>query len=200
MAAKPKPVPTSQAKRAKLAPAKHVFVKEYLIDMNATQAAIRCGYSPKTAKQQGSRLLTYADVQEGIAKGMEARNKRTEITADRVLREIAKVGFATMRHFLRVDQDGQPQIDLTHTDHDNLDALAEVSTETVIEGDAQNRQVIRKTKIKLHDKLRALQLLAEHTGVFKERDKDNATALAKAFADIWSRGSKAPLQRDEAEA
>ena len=65
-----------------------MFVKEYLIDLNATQAAIRCGYSDKTAKQQGSRLLTIVDIAEAIQEGMDARAKRVESEADWVLRTI----------------------------------------------------------------------------------------------------------------
>lgn len=199
MAAKPKAkvktkakaVPTPSVARRRL------FVAEYLIDLNQTQAAIRTGYSRKTAKQQASRLLTFVDVQEGIAEGMAARSKRTEIDADKVVRELAKVGFASMRNFITIDAQGQPVINMTDTDADSLDALSEISTETVMERVAEGEasQMIRKTRIKLHDKLRALQSLAEHTGVFKKSDQNKADALAAAFADIWARGSKAPIKR-----
>jgi len=61
------------------------FVLEYLVDLNATQAAIRAGYSPKTANEQGARLLTNVSVQEAIQKAMSKREQRTEITQDMVL-------------------------------------------------------------------------------------------------------------------
>ena len=64
------------------------FVEEYLIDLNATQAAIRAGYSEKTAKQIGSRLLTNVDVEEAIAEGRASLSERTEITQDYVLSTI----------------------------------------------------------------------------------------------------------------
>jgi phage terminase small subunit len=64
-----------------------VFAKEYLVDLNATQAAIRAGYSPKTAKQQGQRLLTLPHVQEAVQKEMRKQSQRTEITADKVLQQ-----------------------------------------------------------------------------------------------------------------
>lgn len=170
------------------------FALEYIIDLNGAQAAIRAGYSPRTAKSQAHRLLTKDDVQAWIQEGFAARSKRTEITADRVVQEMAKIGFASMRQFISIDADGQPQINLTDTEADALDALSEVSTETVLEGEDGTR--VRKTKIKLHDKLRALQALAEHTGVYDKRDKNQANALANAFADIWARGSKAPIRKD----
>lgn len=170
------------------------FAAEYIQDFNATQAAIRAGYSKGSAGQQGNRLLKDAQIQGWIKEAIDKRQARTEITADRVVQEMAKVGFASMRQFIRIDTDGQPQIDLTETEADALDALSEVSTETVLEGEAGTK--VRKTRIKLHDKMKALQALAEHTGVYDKRDKNQANALANAFADIWARGSKAPIRKD----
>jgi len=73
-----------------LNPKQSRFVDEYLIDLNATQAAIRAGYSAKTAKQQGQRLLTNVDVQEAIQERMNKRAERTEIDQDFVLQGIVK--------------------------------------------------------------------------------------------------------------
>ena len=69
------------------------FVEEYLIDLNATQAAIRAGYSPKTANEQGARLLAKVSVQTAISKAQAERSRRTGINQDRVIRELAKVAF-----------------------------------------------------------------------------------------------------------
>lgn len=68
-----------------------MFVKEYLVDLNATQAAIRAGYSAKTANEQGARLLTNVSVAEAVQAGMDARSQRTEITADYVLSGIQEI-------------------------------------------------------------------------------------------------------------
>lgn len=73
-----------------LSPRVLLFVKEYLIDLNGLQAAIRAGYSEKTAGQQASRLLTNVKVQALIEAGMAERSKRTEITADYVLTTIVE--------------------------------------------------------------------------------------------------------------
>jgi phage terminase small subunit len=177
------------------------FCHEYIVDLNATQAAIRAGYSVKTAKAMGHENLTKPDIQTFIAVLMDERGKKTEITAERVVQELAKVAFASMRHFIRVDENGQPQINLGATDNDNLDALMEVTTETVVEargsGDEREFDTIRKTKIKLHNKLGALHELAEHTGVFAKRDKDQANGLAAAWAEIMSRSNRAPIYRDK---
>ncbi|WP_290497940.1 terminase small subunit [Hyphomonas sp. UBA4494] len=73
-----------------MTPKQLTFVQEYLVDLNATQAAIRAGYSPDTAKMQGSRLLTKDDVQAAIAEAQEQRREKLEITADRVVQEYAR--------------------------------------------------------------------------------------------------------------
>ena len=69
------------------------FVEEYLIDLNATQAAIRAGYSPKTANEQGTQNLAKLSIQDAVAKAMAERSRRTGINQDRVLQELAKLAF-----------------------------------------------------------------------------------------------------------
>lgn len=78
---------------AKLTAKQKKFVEEYLIDLNATQAAIRAGYSPNTAQEQSSRLLSNVMVKNEIDKAMAERSRRTGINQDRVLRELAKIAF-----------------------------------------------------------------------------------------------------------
>jgi phage terminase small subunit len=76
-----------------LTPNQQRFVEEYLVDLNATQAAIRAGYSAKTANRQGARLLTKADIQAAIQAAQQARSGETKITAARVLQELALIAF-----------------------------------------------------------------------------------------------------------
>ncbi len=71
-----------------------LFVDEYLIDLNATQAALRAGYSEKTARSIGAENLSKPDIEKAIADALEARRLRTEITQDRVLEELAAIAFA----------------------------------------------------------------------------------------------------------
>jgi len=77
-----------------LTPRQQRFVEEYLVDLNATQAAIRAGYSPKTAEQQGSRLLSNAKVAQAISVGRQALSERTEITQDMVLKRLWDIANA----------------------------------------------------------------------------------------------------------
>jgi len=70
------------------------FVEGYLVDLNATKAAIRAGYSEKTARAMGHENLTKPDIEEAIADALKARRQRTEVTQDRVLEELAVLAFA----------------------------------------------------------------------------------------------------------
>lgn len=99
---------------AKLTEKQQRFVDEYLIDLNATQAAVRAGYSAKTAESQGSRMLRNVKVQQAIAEEMAERSKRTGINQDRVVLELARIAFVRMTDL--VDSNGK--IKDTATDDD----------------------------------------------------------------------------------
>lgn len=84
---------------AKLTEKQKRFCDEYLIDLNATQAAIRAGYSARTANEQGARLLANVSVQEYIARKMAERSRRTGVNQDRVVLELAKIAFVKIPRF-----------------------------------------------------------------------------------------------------
>lgn len=84
-----------------LTPKQKRFVDEYLIDLNATQAAIRAGYSKRTAEWIGPQLLGKTHVSEAVTERMRARELRTEITQDRVLQELAKIAFSDIRRAIK---------------------------------------------------------------------------------------------------
>lgn len=154
------------------------FVEEYLIDLNATQAAIRAGYSEKTAKSQGQRLLTNVDVAAAIAKAQERRSVRTGITQERVLNELAKIAFADIRKAVRW---GRSPID---TKSDNADPnglgiypVELVPSELIDDETAGAVSEVSLTqngvKIKMHDKRAALVEIGKHLGMFKGSGEDN---------------------------
>lgn len=177
-----------------LDPKQELFTDEFLVDLNQTQAYIRAGYAVKGAPQNAARLMANDKVQARIREKMAARADRLELSQDRVVAEIAKVAFASMRNFISVDEEGQPRINLTDTSNDALDSLSEISTETVLEGDPERPDLVRKTKIKLLSKLDALDKLMQHLGGYEKQDRNRANALADAMQEIWSRGSKAPIR------
>ena len=85
-----------------MTPRQKLFVDEYLVDMNATQAAIRAGYSARTAHLTGHRTLKNAEVAAAIARRQKTRADRLGITADRVLLEYARIAFADIRSVAQV--------------------------------------------------------------------------------------------------
>ena len=87
----------------RLRPKQQRFIAEYLVDLNARQAAIRAGYSKATANSAGHRLLKNVDVSAALEAAMAERQIRREITADRVLRESAKIAFLDARKFFPPD-------------------------------------------------------------------------------------------------
>lgn len=89
---------------AKLTAKQKKFVEEYLIDLNATQAAIRAGYSPDTAKEIGCENLTKPNIKTEIDKAMAERSRRTGISQDRVLRELAKIAFVNPGDVINLNQ------------------------------------------------------------------------------------------------
>ena len=149
---------------AKLTAKQKKFVEEYLIDLNATQAAIRAGYSPNTAQEQSSRLLSNVMVKNEIDKAMAERSRRTGISQDRVLRELAKIAFVNPNDVINFSD-----ATVKMTSEENLAAIASVKVKKIPGeyGDATERE------IKLYDKLRALDLLGRHLGIYDKKDAED---------------------------
>ena len=145
------------------------FCEEYLVDLNATQAAIRAGYSVKTAKSQGSRLLTNADVSARVDALKAERSKRTEITADRVLRELARVAFVDPTDVLEM---AKAKVRPDVTDHDRaVIAGVKVKYIPVKQYDEDGEMTVVdaiEREVKLADKLRALDMLAKHLNMYEK--------------------------------
>lgn len=150
-----------------LNPKQAAFVEEYLKDLNATQAAIRAGYSARTAEAQGSRLLSHVKVAEAVQAAKDARSKRTEITADRVLQELAKIGFADVR---RIFAPGGSLLSPTDMDDDTAAAVQSVE---VVERPRRNAdgevEIEQIKKVRLNDKLGALTQMGRHLGMFTDK-------------------------------
>jgi phage terminase small subunit len=149
------------AANAPLRPRQKRFVEEYLVDLNATQAAIRAGYSKKHAGDQGYDLLRRANVVAAVQLALAERSRRTAITADKVLVELARIAFADLRDCVDWDDTGATLKESKELTTDTARAVAEV---TVTRGKSGE-----KIRVKLHDKMAALTALARHLGLFKDR-------------------------------
>jgi len=178
------------------------FVDEYLIDLNATQAAIRAGYSAKTAQEQSSRLLSNVMVQARISERMAKREERTEITQDRVLAELAKIGFADIRKAVKWG-DGIAVIDPDTGAVEISNGVALVGSEEIDDATAASISEVCQTaqgiKIKLHDKRAALVDIGRHLGMFIERKeitgKDGGPITTKAERDLTDEELAAELAK-----
>mgnify|MGYP000314355170 CR=1 FL=1 len=146
---------------AKLAPKQQRFVEEYLIDLNATQAAIRAGYSPKTANEQGARLLVNVSIQKAIAKAMAERSKRTGVNQDRVIQELARIAFVNPQNVIN-PEDASVRMEAKE---DDLACIQSIKVKTM--DGAKGKSIERE--IKLNDKMKALELLGKHLGMFKDK-------------------------------
>lgn len=152
---------------AKLTAKQQRFVDEYLIDLNATQAAIRAGYSTDTAMEQGYQLLQKTSVSNAISQAMAHRSRRTGITQDRVLRELAKIAFVNANDVIDPDSATVRQ----SAEEEDLSCIQSVKVKTS-ESDTGSSS---EREIKLADKLRALELLGKHLGLFDKRDQSAGT-------------------------
>lgn len=157
------------------------FCDEYLIDLNATQAAIRAGYPKKSARAIGCENLTKPNIQAYLAKRMQKRAERTEITQDKVLNEIATIAFANATDYAEiVEKDlmieaGGKMIPVEDTDG-NIVKYRTVEPKLTAElTDEQKRAlaVIKKGRdgfeVKPYDKLKALEMLGRHLGMFTDK-------------------------------
>lgn len=147
------------------------FCEEYLIDMNGTKAAIRAGYSPRTANEQAAQSLAKLSIQQYLQELRTKQAERTGITADRVLQEYARLAFSDIRKFYTAENALK---DIHELDDDAAAALAgiEVTEETeFVDGQKVNTGWTKK--IKTYDKTKALEALGKHLGIF---EKDNAQA------------------------
>lgn len=161
------------------------FVQEYLVDLNATAAARRAGYSQRTAKEQAHQLLQRPDISAAIAEAQADRSKRTMITADMVIAELAKIGFANMTDYMRVGPSGDPVLDFSSLTRDQAAALIDITVDDFTDARSGDAREVRRVRFKLADKRAALVDLGRHLGIFKDKieivsDEEQAEIAAEA--------------------
>ena len=176
-------------------PAKQqVFVDEYLIDLNATRAYQRAyGCEEKVAGANGARLLKNARVAALIAEKMQERSARTQITADRVLEELAAIGFSDIRKAVTWQGVGE-NLTVTPLESDEIDevtirAVGKVKAKSrTVRGDDYSETTV-DVELGMHDKLGALQLIGRHLGMFKDKTEHEA---GPSLIDLLRLANKPP--------
>ena len=146
---------------AKLTAKQKRFVEEYLIDLNATQAAIRAGYSPITANEIGSENLAKPSIRARIDEALAERSRRTGINQDRVVRELARIALVNPVDVVNLDE--ATIKDLASADDTAAILSVKVKRIPTDKGDIVERE------IKMADKIKALELLGKHMGMFKDQ-------------------------------
>lgn len=175
------------------------FVDEYLIDLNAKQAAIRAGYSLKTAQEQSSRLLSNVKVQAAIREAIATRSERTQVTQDDVLKELCLIAFSDINNCISTDESGAVRIK-------PLDKLPGGASRTIkkikqkvvtIASDGEKEVLQTTTELEFYDKVKSLELTGKHLGMFQEKPseslpKPEESPLLDALKDrvegVWGDG------------
>jgi phage terminase small subunit len=152
------------------------FVEEYLIDLNATQAAIRAGYSERSARQIGEQNLSKHDIQTEIQKAMNERSARTKITADNVLEELAHIAFDNIGNYLSYHPDQGARYGVRIDIKDS----AEIDTRNISEVSIGKDGF----KFKLYDKQKALVDLGRHLKLFTEKVEHSGSTSITFVDDI----------------
>ena len=153
---RPKPLDELAEKKSYLTPKQLRFVQEWLVDCNATRAAIRAGYSPRCAKEQGYQNLTKLHVAEAIEIERARRAAETEATKERVLLERRRIAYADPRRAMKWGADGVTLLESDEIDDATAAAISEVSQTVTKDGGS--------IKIKFHDKNAALEAIAKMQG------------------------------------
>lgn len=161
----------------KLTNLQRLFVQEYLVDLNARAAAERAGYSPKTARHVVQRLLSHPRINEAIQDAIKTRESRIQISQDAVVQELAKIGFANMGQFVRWNDTGVQMVASSDLTTDQTAAIIEIT-------DTTNSVGNRNIKLKLGDKIRALELLGKHLGMFSDRIQHSGSIGVMIVDDI----------------
>lgn len=145
---------------ARLTARQKKFCDEYLIDLNATQAAIRAGYSPNSAGAIGGENLEKPEIRARIDAALAEQSRRTGVTADRVVRELARVAFVNAEDVIDFDT----ATIKNGSSRDDTAAIASVKVKTIPTTDGEGIE----REIRLADKLKALELLGKRFGMFTD--------------------------------
>jgi phage terminase small subunit len=137
------------------------FVAEYLVDLNGAAAVRRMGFEGKEPKIVASKLLAHPYAKRLLADAMEKRIERTEVNQDRVLRELALISFSNAKSVMKWGPDGVKLLSSDELSAEDAALIAEVSETTTLHGGT--------LKAKLHDKVKALELLGSHLGMWKNK-------------------------------
>ena len=148
-----------------------IFALEYVKDLNGTRAAIAAGYAKKSAKVTASKLLTKANVRTLLAKLTKKHEDKLDLDAEKVLSELSRMGFSNILDYVKVTKEGDAYVDLSNLTREQVAAIQEVTVKEYREGKGKGKDArkVKRTRLKLVDKIRSLGLLGRHLKLFAEK-------------------------------
>lgn len=146
-----------------------IFVDEYFVNgFRPGAAAVKAGYSPNFASVQGTKLLERPVVRTEVARRRAEIEEKYNVTQDKIIRELATLGFSNMADYMTVQEDGSAYLDLTALTREQASAIQQLDSEVYMERNGDDEPVaVKKTRIRLHDKRGPLELLGKHLGTFE---------------------------------
>lgn len=166
------------------------FVEEYLIDLNATKAAVRAGFSPKSAEKYANQLLHTSHIRNAVDQAIAERSRRTGIHQDRVIQELARVAFINPEDII----DFQTGCVKPGASDDDVAVIASCKVKVLSRGD--NKEIVER-EVKLADKVKALDMLCRHLGMYagKSRLACSSTTSGKGKTGIVQIPAVAYIQK-----
>jgi phage terminase small subunit len=167
--------PTATNLEKALTPRQAAFVNEYLLDLNGTQAAIRAGYSPHTARSIAVEYLAKPDIAAAVARARAQRLSRVNLSADTILQEMSALALSNIKHYKITDEG---EVELAEGAPPNaMAAIAAIDRTTTEKVDPKSGEITRtyNVKLKLWDKPNPLKLLGKHAGIQSFVDRVEVT-------------------------
>ena len=177
------------------------FIEEYVIDGNATQAAIRAGYNEKTARFIGAENLTKPNIKLLIEQKRQEQTEKAGVTAEALIKELATIGYSRVTDYLKVDDydvivgytnDSEGNPDMSRPITKKIRGVEVFKTNDMPEDKRAAIAEIRQTKdgisLKLHDKIKAIELLGRNLGIFKDKLEVNGEVTIKKLEDFIKKG------------
>lgn len=176
---------------APLRPKQIIFINEYVIDKNATRAAIAAGYSKKTAASMGAENLRKPQIKREIEKRLAALAKKSEITAERLIAELKSLALVKLTDAF--DENGKMYMPKQMPD----DVQVAISSIEVYSDTVGGFKIGQTTKVKLNDKIRAIELLGKHLGLFKDNVHITQTTDESVVVHIFENGTEVKNAKDK---
>jgi len=168
---------------------KHEQFARYIAEgMSAKDALPKLGYLPNsnalTTEVYANNIARRPAIKDRIQELRDQAASKTNITIQRVLEELAKIGFANMMDYMKTQPDGTAYVDLSDLDRDKAAAISEIVVDEYTEGKGDDARQVKRVRFKLHDKRAALLDIGKHLGMFRERVEVTGTIQTQGTVQV----------------